>query len=73
MSTPEGPRHPGTDARPEADPGTRRFGTGRQARVAAMRTADVLRERGIAAAAVFKPSMGGWIVLIHPGGIRAGS
>jgi hypothetical protein len=48
----------------------RRFGTGREARVAAMRTADVLRERGIAAAAVFKPSMGGWIVRIYPGGIR---
>jgi len=51
-------------------PGTRRFGTGREARVAAMRTADMLRERGIAAAALFKPSMGGWIVWIYPGGIR---
>jgi len=51
-------------------PGIRRFGTGREARVAAMRTADVLRERGIAAAALFKPSMGGWIVRIYPGGIR---
>ena len=50
--------------------GTRQFGTGRKARVAAMRTAGQLRDRGIAAAALFKPSMGGWIVQIHPGGIR---
>jgi hypothetical protein len=49
---------------------TRRFGTGRKARVAAMRTADELRGRGVAAAAIFKPSMGGWIVQIYPGGIR---
>jgi hypothetical protein len=49
---------------------TRQFGTGRKARVAAMRTADELRERGVAAAAIFKPSMGGWIVQIYPGGIR---
>ena len=48
----------------------RRFGAGRKARVAAMRTADELREGGIAAAALFKPSMGGWIVQIYPGGIR---
>ena len=72
----------GTDARPEAgpvtgaspagdqEPGTRRSGTGRKARVAAMRTADTLRERGIAAAALFKLSMGGWIVRVYPGGIR---
>lgn len=52
------------------DTGTRQFGTGRKARVAAMRTADALRDRGIAAAALFKPSMGGWIVQIYPGGIR---
>jgi len=52
------------------DSGTRQFGTGRRARVAAMRTADELRERGIAAAALFKPSMGGWIVQIYPGVIR---
>lgn len=51
-------------------PGTRRFGTGRAARVAAMRTADEMRERGIAAAPMFKPSQGGWIVQIYPGGIR---
>lgn len=53
-----------------ADRRTRQFGTGRKARVAAMRTADELRGRGVAAAAMFKPSMGGWIVQIYPGGIR---
>jgi hypothetical protein len=52
------------------DTRTRQFGTGRKARVAAMRTADELREGGVAAAAMFKPSMGGWIVQIYPGGIR---
>ncbi|HUB21265.1 MAG TPA: hypothetical protein VMA97_02540 [Streptosporangiaceae bacterium] len=52
------------------DKKTRQFGTGRKARVAAMRTADELRGRGVAAAAMFKPSMGGWIVQIYPGGIR---
>jgi len=46
------------------------FGVGPQARVSAMRTADGLRDRGIAAAALFKPSRGGWIVQILPGGIR---
>ncbi len=35
-----------------------------------MRTADGLRANGIAAAAPFKPSMGGWVVQIFPGGIR---
>jgi hypothetical protein len=35
-----------------------------------MRTADELRGRGVAAAAMFKPSMGGWIVRIYPGGVR---
>jgi hypothetical protein len=35
-----------------------------------MTTADDLRAKGIAAAALFKPSMGGWIVQIFPGGIR---
>jgi hypothetical protein len=35
-----------------------------------MRTADNLRATDIAAAALFKPSMGGWIVQIFPGGIR---
>jgi len=57
-----------------ADPGdleqVRRFGTGPEARVAAVRTADALRRRGIAAAPLFKPSLGGWIVRIYPGGIR---
>ena len=46
------------------------FGVGRDARIAAMRTADELRRRGIAAAALFKPSLGGWIVQVYPGGIR---
>jgi hypothetical protein len=49
---------------------TRRFGVGREARIAAMQAADELRNRGVAAAAVFKPSMGGWIVRVYPGGIR---
>jgi translation elongation factor EF-Tu-like GTPase len=31
---------------------------------------DDLRAKGIAAAALFKPSMGGWIVWIYPGGFR---
>lgn len=70
MSRPEETGNSGTDARPEAAPGTRQYGTGREARVAAMGAADLLRERGIAAAALFKPSMGGWIVRIYPGGIR---
>ncbi len=35
-----------------------------------MTTADRLRATDIAAAALFKPSMGGWIVQIFPGGIR---
>ena len=48
----------------------RQFGIGREARVAAMRAADDLRDRGIAAAAMFKASMGGWIVRVYPGGIR---
>ena len=47
-----------------------RFGTGPRARVSAMKTADRLRSDGIAAAALFKPSHGGWIVRIFPGGIR---
>jgi hypothetical protein len=49
---------------------TRLFGIGGDARIAAMRTADDLRSRGIAAAALFKPQLGGWIVRIYPGGIR---
>jgi hypothetical protein len=35
-----------------------------------MRAADDLRAKGIAAASLFKPSLGGWIVQILPGGIR---
>jgi hypothetical protein len=35
-----------------------------------MRAADDLRARSIAAVALFRPSMGGWIVQIYPGGIR---
>jgi len=35
-----------------------------------MSAADHLRAKNIAAAALFKPSMGGWIVQIFPGGIR---
>jgi hypothetical protein len=48
----------------------RRFGIGPRARRSAMRTADNLRAADIAAAALFKPSMGGWVVQIFPGGIR---
>jgi hypothetical protein len=35
-----------------------------------MRTSDHLRATGIAAAALFRPSMGGWVVQVFPGGIR---
>jgi hypothetical protein len=35
-----------------------------------MRVTEDLRANGIAAAALFKPSLGGWIVQIFPGGIR---
>jgi len=35
-----------------------------------MRTADDLRAQDLAAAALFKPSQGGWIVQVFPGGIR---
>jgi hypothetical protein len=55
----------------EVGPGeVRRFGIGPRARRSAMRTADHLRASDIAAAALFKPSKGGWIVQIFPGGIR---
>ena len=60
----------GTGASSNHDVTERRFGAGRAARVAAIRTADALRERGVAAAPLFKPSRGGWIVRIYPGGIR---
>ena len=45
------------------------FGISPQARRSAMRTADNLRATDIAAAALFKPSMGGWIVQVFPGGV----
>jgi hypothetical protein len=35
-----------------------------------MRAADALRAEGIAAAPLFKPGHGGWIVRTYPGGIR---
>jgi hypothetical protein len=35
-----------------------------------MRAAEELRARNMAAAALFKPDLGGWIVRIFPGGIR---
>lgn len=54
----------------EPFPGTRFYGIGRDARIAAMRAADELRSREIAAVALFKPDLGGWIVRIYPGGIR---
>jgi len=53
-----------------AEVGVIPFGTGPRARISAMKTADRLRADGIAAAALFKPSHGGWIVRIFPGGIR---
>lgn len=46
------------------------YGIGRAARVAAMHAADTLRSREIAAVALFKPELGGWIVRVYPGGIR---
>ncbi|HTP16866.1 MAG TPA: inorganic diphosphatase [Streptosporangiaceae bacterium] len=53
-----------------AGPAIRLFGTGRAARVAATHASDELRADGVAAAALFKPGLGGWIVQIFPGGIR---
>jgi hypothetical protein len=58
---------PAIGAGPEA---VQRFGVGREARVAATRAADALRRRGIAAAPLFQPALGGWIVRTYPGGIR---
>lgn len=49
---------------------TRFYGIGSAARIAAMRAADELRSDGIAATALFKPALGGWIVQIFPGGIK---
>lgn len=54
----------------ETDTPIQFFGVGREARMAAIRAADDLRSRGAAAAALFKPQLGGWIVQIFPGGIR---
>lgn len=54
----------------EAAGGYRFFGIGRAARIAAMSASDELRSRGTAAAALFKPALGGWIVQVYPGGIR---
>lgn len=54
----------------DLDLGYQLFGIGRPARIAAMRKSDELRSRGIAAAALFKPALGGWIVQTYPGGIR---
>ncbi|MGH3268806.1 MAG: hypothetical protein ACRDN1_07020 [Trebonia sp.] len=53
-----------------SDSPVRFFGIGRNARIAAMRAADDLRARGIAAVALFRPQLGGWIVQVFPGGIR---
>ncbi len=39
--------------------------------MSAMRMADDLRAESLAAAALFKPSQGGWIVQVFPGGIRS--
>jgi hypothetical protein len=66
-------RSDSADAAPGAGTGfepVQRFGIGREARAAALRTADALRRRGVAAAPLFKPALGGWIVRIYPGGIR---
>ena len=35
-----------------------------------MREAEDLRAKDMAAAALFRPALGGWIVRIFPGGIR---
>lgn len=68
-------RRPGNLAGAGSQPGSgmeaiQHFGVGRKARVAAIRAADDLRARGTAAAALFRPSMGGWVVRVYPGGIR---
>jgi hypothetical protein len=38
--------------------------------MSAMREAEELRAQNMAAAALFKPALGGWIVQIFPGGIK---
>jgi inorganic pyrophosphatase len=47
-----------------------RFGMGVGARRAAMRDGDELRASGTAAAAGFRPSIGGWVIRVVLGGIR---
>jgi hypothetical protein len=54
----------------ELDPDTRFYGIGKGPRIAAMAAANEMRSRGIAAVALFKPALGGWIVRIYPGGIK---
>jgi len=54
----------------ELFPDTQFYGIGRAARIAAMRAANELRSREVAAVALFEPALGGWIVRIYPGGIR---
>ena len=69
----EGLRTTGADdrLRPGRDKAAvQQFGVGGRARVAAIHAADDLRDQGIAAGALFKPSLGGWIVQIYPGGIQ---
>ncbi len=46
------------------------FGIGKRARMAATSAADELRAGGVAAVAMFKPGLGGWVVRFYPGGIR---
>ena len=66
-AAPAGPQMPGNGG-PRGP--VRFFGIGREARIAATRASDDLRRRGIAAAALFKPQFGGWVVQVFPGGIR---
>ena len=67
QAAPAGPQMPGQGG-PRGP--VRFFGIGREARIAAARASDDLRCRGIAAAALFKPQFGGWVVQVFPGGIR---
>lgn len=50
--------------------GTQRFGVGTKARISAQRAADDLRSDGVVAVALFRPSLGGWVVEVYPGRIR---
>ncbi|MEU6476562.1 hypothetical protein ABZ858_06655 [Streptomyces sp. NPDC047017] len=47
-----------------------RHGTGPAARRAALREADRLWQRGVAARAVFRPEYGGWAVLVFKAAVR---